>query len=229
VYFGNNKVEIEDVHEPTVIDGHVKVKVSRNGICGTDLHEYYDGPIFISPTAPHPLTGKAMPVILGHEFSGTITQIGSGVTTLHEGDRVTIEPIYRCGQCRPCRSGHYNLCNVIGFHGLMAVLRVPGRIGCTSRWGCAGRPRCHCCSRCTGASRTDWISRPVPDSTIWRTNTSSWWCNRNNRAATTVCTAGIGSGRLTSSGRRANRPSSPELFGGSVRRPRSGDALADRR
>jgi threonine dehydrogenase-like Zn-dependent dehydrogenase len=85
-------VEIEDVPEPTVIDGHVKVKVSRNGICGTDLHECNDGPIFVSPTVPHPLTGKAMPVILGHEFSGTITEIGSGVTTLHEGDRVTIEP-----------------------------------------------------------------------------------------------------------------------------------------
>lgn len=55
MYFGNNKVEIEDVPEPTVIDGDVKVKVSRNGICGTDLHEYYDGPISISPTAPHPL------------------------------------------------------------------------------------------------------------------------------------------------------------------------------
>jgi len=140
VYFGNNKVEIEDVPEPTVIDGHVKVKVSRNGICVTDLHEYYDGPIFVSPTVPHPLTGKAMPVILGHEFSGTIAQIGSGVTTLHEVDRVTIEPIYRCGQCRPCRSGHYNLCNLIGFHGLMAVpvgSRVPGA-------GRTGHPRRNC-------------------------------------------------------------------------------------
>ena len=140
MYFGNSKVEIEDVPEPTVIDGHVKVKVSRNGICGTDLHEYYDGPIFVSPTVPHPLTGKAMPVILGHEFSGTITQIGSGLTTLHAGDRVTIEPIYRCGQCRPCRSGHYNLCNLIGFHGLMAVpvgSRVPGA-------GRTGDPRRNC-------------------------------------------------------------------------------------
>lgn len=61
-----------------------------------------------------------MPVILGHEFSGTITEVGRGVQDLHEGDRVTIEPIYRCGECRPCRSGHYNLCNSIGFHGLMA-------------------------------------------------------------------------------------------------------------
>ena len=53
VYYGNNKVGIEDVPEPAVTDGHVKIKVGRNGICGTDLHEYYDGPIFIPPAAPH--------------------------------------------------------------------------------------------------------------------------------------------------------------------------------
>ena len=120
VYHGNNKIEIEDVPEPSPAEGQVKIQVSRNGICGTDLHEYYDGPIFISPDTPHPLTGRNMPVILGHEFSGTVTEVGSGVTDVHEGDRVTVEPIYRCGECRPCRSGRYNLCNVIGFHGLMA-------------------------------------------------------------------------------------------------------------
>ena len=103
VYHGNNKVGIEDVPEPTVTGGHVKIKVGRNGICGADLHECYDGPIFIPPAAPHLLIGKAMPVILGHEFSGTTTQVGPGVDNLHEGDRVTIEPIYRGGQCRPCR------------------------------------------------------------------------------------------------------------------------------
>ncbi len=59
VYYGNHNLEIEDVPEPTPGDGQVKVKVSRNGICGTDLHEYYDGPIFIPPADPHPLTGKA--------------------------------------------------------------------------------------------------------------------------------------------------------------------------
>lgn len=119
VYYGNSKLEVTDVPEPQVRDGHVKVKVSRNGICGTDLHEYYDGPIFIPPAEPHPLTGKAMPLVLGHEFSGTVTEVGSGVSTVREGDRVTIEPIYRCGQCRPCVSGQYNLCKSIGFHGLM--------------------------------------------------------------------------------------------------------------
>jgi (R,R)-butanediol dehydrogenase/meso-butanediol dehydrogenase/diacetyl reductase len=119
VYYGNHKLEVEDVPEPSVRDGHVKVKVSRNGICGTDLHEYFDGPIFISPDAPHPLTGKSMPVVMGHEFSGTVTEVGAGVSDVSEGDRVTIEPVYRCGECRPCRTGHYNLCTQVGFHGLM--------------------------------------------------------------------------------------------------------------
>ena len=94
--------------------------MSRNGICGTDLHEYYDGPIFIPPQQPHPLTGKAMPLVLGHEFSGTVTEVGAGVTDVGEGDRVTIEPVYRCGHCRPCKTGRYNLCTSVGFHGLMA-------------------------------------------------------------------------------------------------------------
>jgi (R,R)-butanediol dehydrogenase/meso-butanediol dehydrogenase/diacetyl reductase len=120
VYHGNHKLEVEDVPEPSTGDGQVKVKVSRNGICGTDLHEYYDGPIFISPSDPHPLTGQAMPVVMGHEFSGVVTEVGTGVTDVHEGDNVTIEPIYRCGECRPCRDGNYNLCQSIGFHGLMA-------------------------------------------------------------------------------------------------------------
>jgi len=120
MYYGNHKLEIEDIPEPSAGDGEVKVKVSRNGICGTDLHEYYDGPIFIPPADPHPLTGKAMPLVLGHEFSGTVTEVGAGVTDVAEGDRVTIEPVYRCGHCRPCKSGRYNLCTSVGFHGLMA-------------------------------------------------------------------------------------------------------------
>lgn len=120
VYYGNHKVEVEDVPEPSVTAGHVKIKVSHNGICGTDLHEYFDGPIFISPDTPHPLTGRNMPVVMGHEFSGVVTDVGAGVDDVQVGDKVAIEPIYRCGECRPCRNGHYNLCQQIGFHGLMA-------------------------------------------------------------------------------------------------------------
>ncbi|MGW0570338.1 2,3-butanediol dehydrogenase [Streptomyces tauricus] len=118
VYHGNRKLSIEDVPEPSPGVGQVKVRVSRNGICGTDLHEYYDGPIFV-PEEPHPLTGRSMPVVLGHEFSGVVTETGKGVTDVREGDHVVIEPIYRCGTCRACKAGHYNVCAVIGFHGLM--------------------------------------------------------------------------------------------------------------
>ena len=85
VYYGNHNLEIEDVPEPTPGDGQVKVKVSRNGICGTDLHEYYDGPIFIPPADPHPLTGKHMPLVIGHEFSGVVTAVGNEVTDVQRG------------------------------------------------------------------------------------------------------------------------------------------------
>ncbi|MCV7229793.1 2,3-butanediol dehydrogenase [Mycolicibacterium komossense] len=119
VYYGPNKVEIADVPEPSPGPGTVKVKVGYNGICGTDLHEYYAGPIFF-PTEPHPLTHAQVPLVMGHEFSGVITDIGSRVTGWSEGDRVAIEPIYKCGHCPACKAGNYNICAQIGFHGLMS-------------------------------------------------------------------------------------------------------------
>jgi (R,R)-butanediol dehydrogenase/meso-butanediol dehydrogenase/diacetyl reductase len=119
VYYGPNKVEVADVPEPTPAPGTVKLRVGFNGICGTDLHEYYAGPIFV-PTAPHPLTGQQLPLTLGHEFSGVITDVGDGVTGWAEGDRVAVEPIYKCGHCPACSAGNYNICAQIGFHGLMS-------------------------------------------------------------------------------------------------------------
>jgi (R,R)-butanediol dehydrogenase/meso-butanediol dehydrogenase/diacetyl reductase len=119
VYYGPNKVSVEDVAIPTPGPGQVQLQVGFNGICGTDLHEYYAGPIFV-PTEPHPLTHQELPLTLGHEFSGTITAVGAGVTGWSEGDRVAVEPIYKCGHCGPCAAGNYNVCQQIGFHGLMS-------------------------------------------------------------------------------------------------------------
>jgi (R,R)-butanediol dehydrogenase/meso-butanediol dehydrogenase/diacetyl reductase len=119
VYHGRTDIRVEDVDEPTPGAGEVKIKVETNGICGTDLHEYYDGPIFIS-TAPHPLTGAQLPQILGHEFSGTVAEVGVGVSRVRAGDRVCVEPIYRCDACARCKAGAYNLCQSIAFHGLMS-------------------------------------------------------------------------------------------------------------
>jgi (R,R)-butanediol dehydrogenase/meso-butanediol dehydrogenase/diacetyl reductase len=119
VYRGREDVEIKEVPEPECGPGQVKIRVSHNGICGTDLHEYYAGPIFF-PTEPHPLTGLSVPLVMGHEFCGVVAEVGDGVAGVAEGDRVAVEPIYRCGECPPCRAGLYNVCRRIGFHGLMA-------------------------------------------------------------------------------------------------------------
>src|SRR5450631_3008180 len=77
------------------------------------------GPIF-APTAdaPHPLTGEAMPITLGHEFAGVVHEVGDGVDDVHVGDRVVVEPYIICGHCDACTQGRYNVCQSVGFVGL---------------------------------------------------------------------------------------------------------------
>jgi (R,R)-butanediol dehydrogenase/meso-butanediol dehydrogenase/diacetyl reductase len=120
VFHGQKDVRVEDVPEPEVREGSVKVKVDWCGICGTDLHEYLAGPIFI-PTAgsPHPITGETLPLTLGHEFAGEVVEVGDGSAKVNTGDRVAIEPVFRCGECAACQRGAPNLCAKLGFYGLM--------------------------------------------------------------------------------------------------------------
>lgn len=92
VYYDTKDVRIEEVEEPKVEAGRVKVKVAWAGICGTDLHEYLGGPIFIPGDEPNPITGKERPVIMGHEFSGIVQEVGEGVKGIKEGDKVCINP-----------------------------------------------------------------------------------------------------------------------------------------
>ncbi|MFP5068342.1 2,3-butanediol dehydrogenase [Pseudonocardia nantongensis] len=120
VYRGREDLAITDVPEPPVGHGEVRLRVGVNGICGTDLHEYFAGPIFIPNGEKHPLTGRELPVTLGHEFSGTIVEIGPGVDGHVVGDRVAVMPLYYCGTCSRCTEGRYNVCAQIGFHGLMS-------------------------------------------------------------------------------------------------------------
>ena len=118
-FHGPGDIRIDDVPEPQVGPGQVKVDVDWCGICGTDLHEYLEGPIFIpAKGAPHPLTGGEPPVVMGHEFAGVVSAVGSGVTDVREGDRVAVEPIYACGKCPACTAGRYNICRYLGFVGL---------------------------------------------------------------------------------------------------------------
>ena len=97
---GEGNVGIRDMPEPSPGKGQVKVEVKYGGICGTDIHIYHD----------HYKTNP--PVILGHEWSGRVVEVGPDVETVKVGDRVTgIPPVYTCGRCRYCLEGHLMLCD----------------------------------------------------------------------------------------------------------------------
>jgi len=118
-FHGPGDIRIDDVPEPTPGPGQVQVAVDWCGICGTDLHEYLEGPIFIPPKgSPHPITGAELPVVMGHEFAGVVSAVGSGVSGVVEGDKVAVEPYYVCGECSACAAGRYNICRKLGFIGL---------------------------------------------------------------------------------------------------------------
>lgn len=111
-------VRIEDLPEPVPGAGEVSVRVEWCGLCGTDVHEYVHGPVLI-PSRPHPLTGRTAPVTLGHEFCGTVADVGAGAR-FAPGERVTASACLVCGECPWCRAGATNLCAKLGSIGLCA-------------------------------------------------------------------------------------------------------------
>lgn len=118
-FHAKRDLRIEDVDAPGHPGpGQVKIRNHYCGICGTDVHEYLSGPIFIS-TAPHPFTGAHGPQILGHEFSGVVESIGDGVTSVSVGDRVSVQPLVmpRSGEFYAER-GLFHLSGLIGVVGL---------------------------------------------------------------------------------------------------------------
>ncbi len=118
-YHGNRDVRIDDIPEPMCLPGFVKIAPEWCGICGSDVHEYLVGPETIpSVGEPHPITGETVPIVLGHEYAGTVVEVGEGVLGVKAGDKVAVEPIIRDNDCPTCTSGHYNLCPQLGFHGL---------------------------------------------------------------------------------------------------------------
>jgi (R,R)-butanediol dehydrogenase/meso-butanediol dehydrogenase/diacetyl reductase len=118
-FHGRGDIRVDDVPDPQVGPGQVEVGVDWCGICGTDLHEFLEGPIFIPQKgSPHPITGSELPVVMGHEFAGVVSALGPGVTGVREGDRVAVEPYYVCGECVACAAGRYNVCRKLGFVGL---------------------------------------------------------------------------------------------------------------
>jgi (R,R)-butanediol dehydrogenase/meso-butanediol dehydrogenase/diacetyl reductase len=117
VYYGHRDLRVMEAPEPKVKPGYVKVKIAWAGICGTDRHEY-NGPVFIPVSKPNRWTGKMAPLILGHEFSGKIVEVGEGASPWKVGDRVTASGNIVCGECEHCKSGRLNLCEHLAFNGI---------------------------------------------------------------------------------------------------------------
>jgi alcohol dehydrogenase len=100
VYHGPGQKSWEEVPDPEIIDeGDIIVRVDAATICGTDLH-------ILKGDVPAVRNGR----ILGHEAVGTIEEVGEGVQTLTEGDRVLVSCISACGTCRFCRESRYGQC-----------------------------------------------------------------------------------------------------------------------
>ena len=124
---GPGSGEVQDVPEPVPLAGDVVVEVARVGICGTDA-EFFSGEMaYLEQGHFH------YPMVLGHEWCGSVTEVGDGVDPAWVGRRVTGDTMLGCGGCRRCRQGRHHVCerrSEIGIRGdypgaLAERLRVP--------------------------------------------------------------------------------------------------------
>jgi len=104
------KIEFRDVPEPICHWGEVLVEVKRIGVCGSDIHVWH---------GKHPFT--SYPVVQGHEWSGIVSKVGQGVSGIKQGMKVTALPQVVCGNCGPCRSGLFNVCEHLAVRGFQAT------------------------------------------------------------------------------------------------------------
>jgi 2-desacetyl-2-hydroxyethyl bacteriochlorophyllide A dehydrogenase len=98
-------IKITDRNIPTVTDNEVLLKIDYAGICGTDK-KIFAGDI------------RCEPVILGHEFSGEVVEVGLKVKNITKGQYYNVQPNLSCGVCGICRRGRYNLCENKISHGI---------------------------------------------------------------------------------------------------------------
>jgi (R,R)-butanediol dehydrogenase/meso-butanediol dehydrogenase/diacetyl reductase len=142
VLYGRHDLRVEDRPDPSFGDDDVVVKVTYNGLCGTDATEFAKGPMMVPLNAPHPGSGHLGPTILGHEFIGTVVEAGR--SQRHRiGERIACGAGVSCGECAWCGSGRTNLCAryyTIGLSthgGLAEYVAAPARICSTIPESCA--------------------------------------------------------------------------------------------
>lgn len=105
VLHAREDIRFDEIPMPSPNAGQVLIKVKYTGICGSDLPR-------VNGDASH-----YFPNVLGHEFSGVVTEIGEGVTSVKVGDRVSGAPLVPCLECEDCQKGNYSLCKNYSFIG----------------------------------------------------------------------------------------------------------------
>ena len=125
------RLSLESVAEPALGPTMVLLRPRACGVCGSDVH-------FVETDAQGYILYPGLtrfPVVIGHEFSGEVVEVGRDVTDLKPGDMVTAEEMIWCGECTPCRNGYPNQCQrleEIGFtiHGAQAEYIAVGAKYC---------------------------------------------------------------------------------------------------
>ena len=106
VLYGKKDIRYTDYEEPNLKnDDEVKINVEYCGICGSDIPRVNKG------------TAHFFPIVLGHEFSGTVTEVGKNVKNVKVGDAVSVAPLIPCNECVDCKNGNYSLCKNYTFIG----------------------------------------------------------------------------------------------------------------
>lgn len=105
VLYKDNDIRIEEIEKPKLDKGQVLVKIKYSGVCGSDIVRLFNG------------GARFYPIVLGHEFSGVIEEIGEGVNGITIGDKVAIAPLEPCMKCVDCQKGHFSQCKNYSFIG----------------------------------------------------------------------------------------------------------------
>jgi L-idonate 5-dehydrogenase len=115
VLHAQKDVRIETRPVGEVGEQQVLVRVGAGGVCGSDIHYYWDGGIGTIRVT--------QPIILGHEFAGTVEAVGKSVSRVRPGDRVAVNPSHPCGRCKFCLEGAQQHCLDMRFLG--SAMRTP--------------------------------------------------------------------------------------------------------
>jgi len=107
-YTGNKSFSVESVEAPDCSAGEVQIEVAYCGICGTDLHVYLG----------HMDARIGDHRVIGHEMSGVVSKVGSGVDRFSVGQPVVVRPLDHCGDCPACKRDHQHICQNLKFLGL---------------------------------------------------------------------------------------------------------------